>query len=75
MSGKYLQQAIDVALAAGNLLAGRSEELLAVDSALGKDFKLAADREAETLIREQLAETGLPILGEEMGYSGQDFDS
>lgn len=55
---------------AGQLLLAGFGQPKVVDSAVGKDIKLAADREAETLILELLQPTGIPILTEESGDMG-----
>lgn len=44
-----------------------------VDSSIGKDIKLNADRESEQILVDILAETGYPMLSEERGaIAGQD---
>ena len=62
---KELSIAIKAAKSAGEYLAQRSN--LHVDSQEGKDIKLAADRESESIIIKALSQTGLPIISEESG--------
>lgn len=62
------QSAIQVAKEAGAYLRQRSESARCVRMEDAKDIKLKADVDSETLIRNFLIEeTGLPIIGEEMG--------
>ena len=56
---------------AGDLLMERAANLLHINADEGKDVKLEADRAAERAIRKILKEeSGLPVLGEEMGFDG-----
>lgn len=68
LESKLEQSAIDVAKEAGAYLRQRSESARSVRMEDAKDIKLKADVDSETLIRNVLTkETGLPIIGEEMG--------
>ena len=62
---KELSIALKAAKKAGDYLVQRSN--LHVDSQEGKDIKLAADRESESIIVDILSQTGFPILSEECG--------
>lgn len=65
-SAATLKTAIDAAEAAGNILA-EGAGLRHINMQDAKDVKLKADIESEKLIRELLAPTGFPIVGEEEG--------
>ena len=59
------------ASAAGRRLASARAEWSSVDSQIGRDIKLRADREAEAIILDALrAESAYPILSEESGEVG-----
>ena len=57
---------------AATLLSGLLAKPIEVDSAIDRDVKLAADREAETLIVETLRDgSPYPVLSEESGWIGE----
>jgi len=60
-----LKIAVEAAKAAGDFLVKRIN--LLVDSQDGKDIKMAADKQSESIIVEKLKKTGIPILSEEAG--------
>jgi len=62
---ELLTLAVATARAAGAALAKRSDRT--VNSESDHDIKLQADVDSETLIRERLARTKLPVIGEEIG--------
>jgi len=62
---KLLTLAEATARTAGAALAKRSDRTINFESA--HDIKLQADVDSETLIRERLARTKLPVIGEEIG--------
>jgi myo-inositol-1(or 4)-monophosphatase len=62
---ELLTLAVATARAAGAALAKRSDRT--VNSETGHDIKLQADVDSEHLIRERLARTKLPVIGEEIG--------
>jgi myo-inositol-1(or 4)-monophosphatase len=62
---QLLTLATATARAAGAALAKRSDRTVNFESA--HDIKLQADVDSETLIRERLARTKLPVIGEEIG--------
>lgn len=65
--------ALDAAAAAAAVLhAGANRRINFSDAT---DVKLQADEDSEKLIREKLARTGLPIIGEELGGDPALFDS
>jgi myo-inositol-1(or 4)-monophosphatase len=64
-SDELLTLAVATARAAGAALAKRSDRTVNSESA--HDIKLQADVDSETLIRERLARTKLPVIGEEIG--------
>ena len=66
-----LRVAERAALAAGKWLGQLPLSERAVDSAEGRDIKLAADREAERIILQALSASGRPVLSEEQGTIGQ----
>lgn len=57
--------ALDTAEAAGALLAEGSSRQINADTE--DDVKLQADVDSETLVRERLKASGLPVIGEELG--------
>ncbi|MFA5257239.1 MAG: inositol monophosphatase family protein [Opitutales bacterium] len=65
---EYLSVAVDIAEEAGRLLKQAGAKMRHIRSAEGRDVKLQADVDSETLIRRVLGErTGLPVIGEEEG--------
>ncbi len=62
---RYLECAENVARAAGQRL--RGVRTRSINSDFGNDVKLQEDVDSENFIRSRLAETGLPIIGEEQG--------
>lgn len=62
-----LETAERVAREAGRILHEGRHDLVTVKDDTGKDLKLKADFESEACIREALAETKLPVIGEEEG--------
>jgi myo-inositol-1(or 4)-monophosphatase len=70
---KLLSLATATARAAGAALATRSDRTVNFESA--HDIKLQADVDSETLIRERLARSKLPVIGEEIGGDAQLLDS
>jgi len=62
---ELLTLAVATARAAGAALAKRSDRTVNSESA--HDIKLQADVDSETLIRERLLRTKLPVIGEEIG--------
>lgn len=65
--------AIETARAAGQLLLqGASRK---VNAETADDVKMQADIDSETLVREKLQASGLPIIGEELGGDASLFDS
>ena len=63
------------AKAAGNFLIENRAALNEEISNIGRDIKLTADIETETLIRDILSESNIPILGEEGQDNFEDFES
>jgi myo-inositol-1(or 4)-monophosphatase len=66
-----LELAVDAARAAGNVLRDHTSAQHEVLQLKPRDIKLQADRDAEAIILERLAATGLPILAEESGEVGE----
>lgn len=67
-----LKLAQQTALAAGGTLRHLAPARRSVDSSSGRDIKLAADREAESIILQMLtAQSTFPILSEERGLTGK----
>lgn len=64
--------ALDTALAAGELLAHGASRT--VNLSTDDDVKMQADVDSETLVRERLKPTGLPIIGEELGGDASLYD-
>ncbi len=62
---ELLTLTVATARAAGAALAKRSDRT--VNSESGHDIKMQADVDSENLIRERLARTKLPVIGEEIG--------
>ena len=65
MNKQMLQTAINVARLAGDRLNGIAKRR--VNSDAGKDVKLQEDIESEMFIRDLLASTNIPVIGEEQG--------
>jgi myo-inositol-1(or 4)-monophosphatase len=65
-----LAVARSAALSAGRALRERAEGWTAIDSEVGHDIKLAADREAEAIVLRGLAGTPYRVLSEETGWTG-----
>ncbi len=65
--------ALEAAAAAAAVLAAGADRTVNFLSA--DDVKLQADEDSERLVREKLAGTGLPIIGEELGGDPMLFDS
>lgn len=73
IDGKLREAALSTALAAGELLRhGASRK---VNASTADDVKMQADVDSETLVREKLKVTGLPVIGEELGGDPALFDS
>lgn len=72
-TGKLLELAEKTARAAGEALREGGSRRVALNSAT--DVKLAADADSETLVRERLAASGLPVFGEEFGGDASLYDS
>lgn len=70
---KLLEIAEAAARETGAVLRAGGNRNVALNSAT--DVKLAADTDSETLIRERLAQTGLPTFGEEFGGDTSLYDS
>lgn len=58
----------DAAIAAGEYLL--TQQRASVDSLLGKDVKLRNDKESEEIIIDKLTKSGIPVIAEEGGASG-----
>ena len=65
MNKQMLQTAINVARLAGDRLNGIAKRRINSDA--GKDVKLQEDVESEMFIRDLLASTNIPVIGEEQG--------
>lgn len=65
MFGRELEIAKEAAISAGKYL--RENALVKIDSEIGKDIKLAVDRESEKIVMEILSKTNISILSEEYG--------
>jgi myo-inositol-1(or 4)-monophosphatase len=68
--------ALSTALTAGDLLLNGATKK--INSETDDDVKMQADVDSETLVREKLKHSGLPIIGEELGgdaslYSSKEF--
>lgn len=64
--------ALEAAVKVGAFLKGSGHAI--VDSAVGRDIKLSADRRSEEIIFDILSKSGIPILSEESGYIGNGKD-
>lgn len=74
MSNELLRvAAIEAAHAAGEVLRGPLIHDAGVQHSQGRDIKTQADLDAERVVLDRLAATGLPVLSEESGVRG-DFD-
>ncbi len=62
-----LELASESARAAGAVLKDSAHQLRNVTFSDSRDVKLAADTEAEKIVRAKLAASGLPVYGEELG--------
>lgn len=69
---ELMQFAKRAAVKAGEFL--KSNQNLTVDSSVGKDIKLATDKNSEKIIFEILKPSGIPILSEEYGILKADDD-
>jgi myo-inositol-1(or 4)-monophosphatase len=69
----FKEIALQTAWAAGNLLNHSASRT--VNAETDDDVKMQADVDSETLVREQLKSTGLPIIGEELGGDAELFAS
>ena len=69
----FKEIALQTAWAAGNLLQHSASRT--VNAETDDDVKMQADVDSETLVREQLKSTGLPIIGEELGGDAELFAS
>jgi fructose-1,6-bisphosphatase/inositol monophosphatase family enzyme len=73
---KHLKIAGDAAIAAGKYLAGCNRENIRVDPSEGKDIKISADKESESIIIDFLRKkTNIAILSEEKGFIKATEDS
>ena len=63
----YLSMASSAALKAGEFLLSSKDKVNIIKTELGRDIKLLADEEAERLIRYELNNSNIPVLGEELG--------
>lgn len=71
-----LELAINAAMAAGDALAGRGEAFQGVDSEIGRDIKLKADKAAEAIILDRLqTNSDHAVLAEEGGWNGDPSDT
>ncbi len=73
IDGRLREAALATALAAGELL--RNGASRKVNASTADDVKMQADVDSETLVREKLKITGLPVIGEELGGDPALFDS
>ncbi len=69
----FKEIALQTAWAAGNLLHHSASRTINAET--DDDVKMQADVDSETLVREQLKSTGLPIIGEELGGDASLFAS
>lgn len=69
MYEKEMRLAMEAAETAGNFLLQSSD--LKIDSFQDKDIKLAADKNSEAIILRILSDSGIPILSEESGMTGE----
>ena len=74
--GNDLELAMKAAKAAGDALAGRGEAFQGVDSEIGRDIKLKADKAAEAIILDILKSgSDHVVLAEESGWVGAASDT
>ncbi|MFM7208924.1 MAG: inositol monophosphatase family protein, partial [Verrucomicrobiota bacterium] len=73
IDGRLRDAALATALAAGELL--RNGASRKVNASTADDVKMQADVDSETLVREMLKNSGLPVIGEELGGDPALFDS
>ncbi|MFM8905719.1 MAG: inositol monophosphatase family protein, partial [Verrucomicrobiota bacterium] len=73
IDGRLREAALATALAAGQLL--RNGASRKVNASTADDVKMQADVDSETLVREKLKITGLPVIGEELGGDPAHFES
>jgi len=66
-----LELAKNAAIKAGNFLNSQKDNEKLIFSEVGRDIKLNVDRETETLIREELSVSKIPVHGEEYGEIGK----
>lgn len=64
--------ALSTAHAAGKLLASGAQ--MKVNLSTDDDVKMQADVDSETLVRDRLKATGIPVIGEELGGDASLFD-
>ncbi len=69
MYRKELELAKQAAAKAGAFL--RKREKIQIQDMSGKDMKLSSDKNSEKIIRDILSQSGLPMLAEENGASGE----
>jgi myo-inositol-1(or 4)-monophosphatase len=73
---KHLKIAAEAAVTAGKYLAGCNRAEVRIDASEGKDIKISADKESESIIIDYLREkTDITILSEEKGLIKADGDS
>lgn len=73
---KHLKIAGDAAIAAGKYLAVCNRDRIRIDPSEGKDIKISADKESESIIIDFLrAKTDIAILSEEKGFIKATKDS
>ena len=70
-TAQLLKEACLAAQDAGTLLREQGQNLREISFQDATDVKLKADTESETLIRDRLAATGWPVIGEEQGGDKQ----
>lgn len=70
-----LALAVAAAKDCGTILAERRQQWLISDALTAHDIKLAADRQAEAMILERLAPSGIAVLAEESGSSAGSQES
>ena len=61
--------ALATAIAAGDLLAKGAQ--MKVNASTDDDVKMQADVDSEHLVRDMLKATGIPVIGEELGFAGR----
>ena len=73
IDARLKEEALATALAAGELLKGVTSKK--VNLSTPDDVKMQADVDSETLVRDRLKVTGLPVIGEELGGDPALFES